>query len=99
MILINGNIINFSGENYSWIRTDGKKIAELGYGSGYERYAGSDEEIIDLRGRSLLPGFYDSHVHLDETVINENNIDFKRFISCIFPKENEYSLRGLTYNL
>ena len=66
MILINGNIINFSGENYSWIKIDGKKISELGYGSGYERYVGSDEEIIDLRGRSLLPGFYDSHVHLDE---------------------------------
>ena len=81
MILINGNIINFSGENYSWIRTDGKKIAELGYGSGYERYAGSDEEIIDLRGRSLLPGFYDSHVHLDETVINENNIDFSEAVN------------------
>ncbi|BCH43261.1 hypothetical protein KAM260_11520 [Klebsiella pneumoniae] len=30
---------------------------------------------------------------------DENNIDFKRFISCIFPKNNEYSLRGLTCNL
>ncbi|WP_038907125.1 SIR2 family protein [Dickeya oryzae] len=30
---------------------------------------------------------------------DENNIDFKRFISCIFPRNNEYSLRGLTCNL
>lgn len=30
---------------------------------------------------------------------DENNIDFKRFISCIFPRNNEYSLRGLICNL
>lgn len=30
---------------------------------------------------------------------DENNIDFKRFISCIFPKNNGFTLRGLTCNL
>ena len=34
-----------------------------------------------------------------ESFNDENNIDFRRFISCIFPKENEYPLQGLTCNL
>jgi len=76
MILINGNIENFSGENYQWIKLDNKKIYDVGYNKEYEKYLGKDVKIVDLKGRSVLPGLFDSHVHLDETVINYTNIDF-----------------------
>ena len=93
MIFINGSIINFEGENYSWLRVEGKKIADLGYGTGYEKYSDTNEEVIDLKGRSLLPGFYDSHVHLDETVINENNIDFSEAVNFEYIEKKLWELR------
>ncbi|MGB5823696.1 MAG: amidohydrolase [Proteocatella sp.] len=76
MILVNGAIKNFSGKDYQWIKLNNKKIYDLGYGTDYEKYLDKDVKIVDLKGRSVLPGFFDSHVHLDETVINETNIDF-----------------------
>lgn len=81
MILINGNIKNFSGQDYQWVKLDNKKIHDMGYNQGYEKYLKDEVQIIDLNGRSVLPGFFDSHVHLDETVINDTNIDFGKAVN------------------
>lgn len=76
MILINGNIKNFSGKNYNWVKIENRRIKDLGYDAEYNKYDLKKETIIDLKGKYVLPGFFDSHVHLDETVINDTNIDF-----------------------
>lgn len=31
--------------------------------------------VIDARGRTVLPGFIDSHFHLVQIAMNENNVD------------------------
>lgn len=57
-------------------------------------YKLKDKESIKKTINSKKIIFISPSDHTDE-----NNIDFERFISCIFPNKNEYSLRGLTCNL
>lgn len=76
MLLINGDIVSFNDKNFNWIRLENRRIKDAGYDKAYEKYIDEVENIIDLKGRTVVPGFFDSHVHLDETVINDMNIDF-----------------------
>lgn len=45
------------------IATKGKYIVYVGNEEGVGDYIGKDTEVIDLKGRSLTPGFIDSHCH------------------------------------
>ena len=37
-------------------------------------------KIIDLKGSTVLPGFIDAHMHLDETGIYLNNLDLRKIL-------------------
>ena len=41
----------------------GERIAAVGAVAEVRAAAGPDAEVIDLAGRTLLPGFQDAHVH------------------------------------
>ncbi len=50
----------------SWaeaVAVRGEKIIYVGGNRGAERHTGPRTRVIDLRGRMVLPGFQDSHVH------------------------------------
>ena len=40
------------------------RIVHVGPDSGVRQHVGPQTRVIDLRGKMLLPGFHDSHVHL-----------------------------------
>ena len=46
------------------VAATGDRIVYVGDARGAERYQGPATEVIDLRGRLVLPAFQDSHVHL-----------------------------------
>jgi hypothetical protein len=46
------------------IRDD--KIAKVGTNEGIRPWIGKDTRVIDLRGRTVVPGFIDTHVHVME---------------------------------
>jgi len=46
------------------IALDGERILAVGSRDEVERLAGSETEIIDCRGATVLPGFVESHLHL-----------------------------------
>jgi predicted amidohydrolase YtcJ len=69
LILFNGKIITVD-ESF-WIAEavsvkDGK-IQEVGENSEILKYKNDDTEVIDLEGKTVIPGLYDSHLHLIET--------------------------------
>ena len=66
MVFRNANIITMDPANPSaeWIALSGGIIRAVGTGRDYERFASRDIEFIDCRGRTVLPGFIDSHLHL-----------------------------------
>lgn len=64
-ILVNGKILTadarFSIDSAVAIREG--KIAALGNDAGIRRQAGSGTRVIDLGGRTVIPGLIDSHMH------------------------------------
>ena len=46
------------------LAVSGGKIVALGGRADVERLAGASTRVIDARGQSVLPGFFESHLHL-----------------------------------
>lgn len=75
LLLKNGNILTMDKEmsEKNWIAVDDKgKIAAIGNGDDCPREAGT---IIDLQGKTLMPGIVDAHVHSSMSGIDFNGID------------------------
>jgi predicted amidohydrolase YtcJ len=54
-------------ESQPWaeaVAVAGGKIVYVGGSSGVSRFRGKNTKVIDLSGKTILPGFHDSHVHL-----------------------------------
>lgn len=66
LVIVNANVatINKSEPRAEAIAVAGDRIIAVGSSSEIIRFAGSGARIIDARGRLVLPGFNDSHVHL-----------------------------------
>jgi predicted amidohydrolase YtcJ len=45
------------------VAVTGKQIAYVGDNQGAAAFVGPDTKVIDLKGRMLLPGFVESHIH------------------------------------
>jgi predicted amidohydrolase YtcJ len=45
------------------VAVTGKKISYVGSNEGVMPYVGKKTKVIDLKGKMLLPGFVDSHIH------------------------------------
>lgn len=75
---VNGNIITMqrSGEIFSSMSIEGDQIKALGHDLVYSEPE-NGIEVVDLQGKTVLPGFYDSHLHLISTFLNEISINFK----------------------
>lgn len=66
MVLFNANIITMDpscplGE---WVAISQGTICDLGRGTDYDKLRSENTELIDCRGRTILPGFIDVHLHL-----------------------------------
>ena len=68
LVLINGEIFTVNKVN-PWAEAcaikDGKFL-DVGSNERIKKYIGENTEIIDLKGRLVLPGFNDAHVHFSE---------------------------------
>ena len=68
LVLYNGKIRTFS----NWTSTcealacSGSRIVATGNSDEVRRLAGADTQMIDLQGRTAIPGLTDTHVHLSE---------------------------------
>jgi len=93
MIIYNGNILTLdAGERkVEALAVEGGKIAELGTTSEIRRRYGDGAESIDLHGKTVLPGFIDTHVHFLWTAITATGIDLAevRSIDEILAKVDE----------
>jgi predicted amidohydrolase YtcJ len=69
LVLLNGTVYTVN-ENINWdkqpqqaIALAGKKIAYVGNNSGSKDYIGPKTRIVDLKGKMVLPGFIEAHMH------------------------------------
>jgi hypothetical protein len=64
----NGKIRTFQTETSTCeaLACSGSRIVAAGKLEDLRRFAGPDTEMIDLKGRTAIPGLTDTHVHLSE---------------------------------
>ncbi|WP_051531001.1 amidohydrolase [Clostridiisalibacter paucivorans] len=72
LILYNAQIIAMNDKDIdiNWVAVNDGRIIDLGIEEGYLKYKDMAKEFVNLKGKTLLPGFYDSHVHLVQTGLN-----------------------------
>ena len=61
----------------SAIAVTGDRISAIGRGDEIRRLAGPKTRVVDLAGRSLIPGLIDAHVHLlvaPSTIVDESSL-------------------------
>jgi len=68
-VLVNGRIITMdsAGSTVEAVALSGERILATGTAADLEGLCGPETETVDLGGRVVLPGFIDTHVHIDCT--------------------------------
>ncbi len=66
LVLINGNIITMNPEQprAQAIAIKYEKIVEVGTNNEIKPWVNKNTKIIDLKGKTVIPGFIDTHVHI-----------------------------------
>jgi len=66
IIFTNGKVLTVDEKNSqaSAVAVKGDEIVAVGTNEQISAYCNSDTKVIDLAGRSLIPGFIDSHMHM-----------------------------------
>ena len=69
IVMLNGKVItvNKKFDIREAVAIKGNKILTVGLNEEVEKLIGNTTKVIDLKGRSLLPGFEDSHTHFIQT--------------------------------
>lgn len=81
VVFLNGEVItvNALDEIAEAVAVKDNKIIAVGFNEDIESYIGQNTEVIDLNGKSLIPGFIDAHLHL--TIYGTNMLG----VSCAAP--------------
>jgi predicted amidohydrolase YtcJ len=79
VILLNGKIRLMDAKNttVSAVAVKGNAIVAVGTDAEIRRLAGSSTKIIDLKGKTVIPGFNDAHVHFSETGAQLSSVDLR----------------------
>lgn len=66
LVLTNGKIftLNPSQPHAEAIAIKDGKIVQVGTNDDVKRWIGKDAELIDLKGKTVVPGFIDTHIHV-----------------------------------
>ena len=83
MFLVNGKVLTV-GSNISTrqaMAIQGERILSVGGNAQIGRLVNSDTKVIDLKGKTLIPGLIDNHVH---------------FIRHAFRRDHEARIDGVT---
>jgi predicted amidohydrolase YtcJ len=65
MVLRNGKVMTMDASRTvaQAVAVYGKKIVFVGTDKDVEKFVGKGTQVVDLQGKTLLPGFIDAHIH------------------------------------
>ena len=74
-ILVNGKVFTVDGRFSSAqaIAVFGERFAAVGSNETIRKLAGKNTKVIDLKGKSVIPGLIDNHVHFLRHAARWNN--------------------------
>ena len=66
LVLVNANILTMNPNQPSAkaIAIKENRIISVGTNDEMENYIGKDTKIISLKGKTVVPGFIDTHIHV-----------------------------------
>jgi len=84
IVFINGEVITVDSNDsvVEAVAVKGNIITNTGTTDEIKKSVGSNTKVIDLKGKSLVPGFIDAHLHL--TIYGTNLLG----VSCVDPHIN-----------
>jgi len=76
IIIKNAKCITVNKEKvFEWLAIKDEKIIAIDNGEKYNSLINKTTIILDAKGKSVLPGFIDSHFHLVQTAMNEEGVN------------------------
>ena len=89
LVLLNGNVITVDSNNTiaQAIAVVDDKIISIGSNDEINNFVGDSTVVIDIKGKTVMPGFIDSHAHLIGTgnaKINLNLRDAKNWDEVVY---------------
>ena len=79
LVLLNGNVITIDSNNTlaQAIAVVDDKIISVGSNDEINNFVGDSTIVIDVKGKTVMPGFIDSHAHLIGTGNAKINLDLR----------------------
>ena len=68
---------NDSAPRAEAVAVRGGRVVFVGSSADARRHAGSNTEVIDLQGKTLVPGFVDAHYHLSGVGLREMTLNLE----------------------
>ena len=89
LVLKNGQVITVNPKNdvVTAVAVLGDKLCYVGTDAGTEEFIGPETRVVDLHGRSLLPGFNDAHIHTGITGLTLNSMETDCGPECVHTIE------------
>lgn len=77
LVFKNGQVVtvNPTDDIVTCVAARDEKILYVGDDAGVEEFIGPDTKVVDLKGRTLTPGFIDSHVHMTQIGAHQIEVD------------------------
>ena len=77
IFLYNATVITMeiSMPRASWVYVEGSIIRSVGSGALPKHLIGSNTQLIDCQGMTIIPGFNDAHIHIFATASNSIGVD------------------------
>jgi predicted amidohydrolase YtcJ len=91
LVLLNGKIVTMdaTGSTVQALAASGDRIVAVGHDNDVKQFINNDCQVIDLKGNLVLPGFIDTHVHIDCAAVNT-----KLATSCHIPPVEYVEVHG-----
>lgn len=79
ILIMNGKCLSMTNHNqYDWLVIQNDLIFDVGFGEGYKKYIDKAALVLDAKGKTVLPGFIDSHFHVVQAAINSTSVDLSQ---------------------
>ena len=85
-VLLNANVVTVDERRPAAhaLAIHGGRFAAVGDADEIGRLAGPDTEVLDLEGRTVVPGFIDAHIH-----VLDSGIKHVQAVDCDLPSLQE----------
>ncbi|MFD4818776.1 amidohydrolase [Peribacillus butanolivorans] len=79
IVFINGEVITVDQRNkvVEAVAVKGNRVSAVGSNREVKDFIGEETKVIDLQGKTLLPGFIDAHIHLILYGVNQLAVSCK----------------------